>query len=1083
MANITVTTLNDELDANPADNGLSLREAIQIANQSAGADTISFADGLGGVARLTLGEIQVTDQLSIDGGGKITISGDAEGDDVVADGVTDVGASTDGADLLDDNSRLFNVTSDAAAFGLSGLTLTGGRSTKNIDGGGAVSAADGVEVTIEDSQISGNSTTGAGSDGGGLNVEGNLIINGSTISGNSTAGTFSDGGGVFAGSITITGSSVVGNSTAGAYANGGGVASAGDVDASANFFGLNQTIGFQSRGGGLFAGGVSALTNNTIYGNLTSGAFSDGAGAYLGEAAVLINNTVTGNAALQPGAYGGGVAAAGDFAAAGNILIGNAASTGTNVFGSDDPAAVISFSGPNLIGFDPADSDLSSDPNVSDADPVEVFNQTAEMNGAVAGVAGDYGGPVRTVALHADVTNPALDAAAAEAPDTDARGLAASVFAGVDNGPAFGPRDLGAFELGGVPAGPDPDPDPDPEEKSLVVTTTEDVVDAFDGVTSLREAVAFANEKEGPDVITFAEGGQGLIRLTEGALTFSESVEIDGAGLVTITGDADDNDVTRLGDITDLDASSAEMDLLQDNSRLFEADGGSGNLILTGLVLTGGRPGDAVQGAGDGGAVNGGNFNVLVRNSVFAGNTTGQRADGLDALSGGAISTEAAVELVNSILIDNQATGQGGAVSAKTRIVVTSSTITGNFASQEGGGLSVFEEGDIEPTDSIILGNVAGTNLNNDITSNRDPEGINDGLPAVDPGFADSIDNPDFRFSGHNIVGANTASSFNPGGSEFVRNADPVDVFAETRDNSTNVRSGVLSRNSAGQLVVELNASKTNPALDASAADFATDINGAPRSFDQVGLDNGGAADLGAVELQTQVDVTPPQPASPTSGADSLTGDGGANAISGLRGADTISGGGGADTLNGGGGGDRIEGNGGKDMISGGGGKDTIEGNGGRDVISGGGGKDDLDGGGGKDMVSGDGGRDTVKGGGGRDTLEGGGGRDLLDGGRGRDFLDGSNGSDTLIGGKGNDVLTGGGGLDTFQFTSGDGRDTITDFDQFRDLIEIIDGAESFDDLMITQAGDNVRIKFANVTIIVEDQQVGDFTPADFIFS
>jgi len=263
---------------------------------------------------------------------------------------------------------------------------------------------------------------------------------------------------------------------------------------------------------------------------------------------------------------------------------------------------------------------------------------------------------------------------------------------------------------------------------------------------------------------------------------------------------------------------------------------------------------------------------------------------------------------------------------------------------------------------------------------------------------------------------------------------------------------------------VALNANEANPTLDATDArlstsdfqttDLVTDITGAPRSFDQVGPDNGllTVTDIGAVELQTQVNVTP---ASPTPGPDVLTGDNGANTISGLRGADTISGGGGADTLDGGGGGDLIAGNDGKDVISGGGGKDTIEGNGGRDIISGGGGKGDLDGGGGRDMVSGNGGRNTVKGGG---------------------------GNDTLVGGKGNDVLTGGGGRDTFQFTRGDGRDTITDFDQLCDKIEIIDGADSFDDLMITQAGDDVRIKFANVVITVENDQAENFTAADFIF-
>lgn len=1067
MANITVTTLNDELDANPADNGLSLREAIQIANQSAGADTISFADGLTGTARLTLGELQVTDQLSIDGGGQVTISGDSLGNDVLADGVTNVAASTDGADLLADNSRLFNVTANAMEFGFSGLTLTGGRTTQNVSGGGALTAADGVIVTVADSQISGNSTTGAGSDGGGLNVEGELIISGSTISGNSTSGGFSDGGGLFGGSITITGSTVLGNSTSGSYANGGGAASVDGFDATGNFFAFNQTTGLQSRGGGLFAGGVSMLTNNTVYGNQTSAAYADGAGAFLGGAATLTNNTITGNAALQSGSYGGGVVANDDLTAQGNIILGNFGSTSADLALSDYPGALISFAGPNLIGYGPGVFNPGVSNNVSNADPKDVFDQTVDNNGVDAGVAADNGGLVHTIALKSDASNPALDAAGADAPNTDARGLAASVFAGVNNGAGFGPRDLGAFEQTGDPAGPNPDPDPEPEEKSLVVTTTADVVDAFDGVTSLREAVAFANERDAASTITFAESGQGLIRLTEGALSVTDTLEIDGAGKVTITGDADDNDITILGDITDVSASMAGADLLFDNSRIFEAVGGpgGGSLILTGLTLTGGRPGDLPSSAGDGGAILANSFDVLVRNSTLVGNTTGPRAmSDTRTDAGGAIRTDGAVELVNTILIGNQSTGQGGAVSADTQIIVTSSTITGNVSGEAGGGLSVKEESNIRIKDSIILGNAAGTLRNNDLVSNRESDDDLDDL-----GFEDSIENTDFRFSGNNIVGGNTQSSFDPSGSGVVRNADPTDVFAATETNATNVPSGALSRNSAGQLVVALNANEANPALDASSADFSTDINGAPRSFDQIGLQNGDFAsettDLGAVELQSQVTVTPPAPAGPTPQADDLTGTSGADAISGLRGADTISGLGGADTL------------------EGGGGKDVITGNGGRDVISGNGGRDDLDGNGGRDMVSGNGGRDIVKGGGGKDTLEGGGGKDFLDGGRGRDFLDGSNGADTLVGGKGNDVLTGGGGLDTFRFTRGDGRDTITDFDQFRDTIEIIDGAESFDDLMITQAGDNVRIKFANVTIIVEDQQVDDFTAADFMFS
>lgn len=52
-----------------------------------------------------------------------------------------------------------------------------------------------------------------------------------------------------------------------------------------------------------------------------------------------------------------------------------------------------------------------------------------------------------------------------------------------------------------------------------------------------------------------------------------------------------------------------------------------------------------------------------------------------------------------------------------------------------------------------------------------------------------------------------------------------------------------------------------------------------------------------------------------------------------------------------------------------------------------------------------------------------------LAGNAGNDTLDGGDGNDTLLGGLGNDVLTGGSGADLFAFVSGDGQDTITDFD------------------------------------------------------
>ena len=69
----------------------------------------------------------------------------------------------------------------------------------------------------------------------------------------------------------------------------------------------------------------------------------------------------------------------------------------------------------------------------------------------------------------------------------------------------------------------------------LVVTTTADVVNANDGVTSLREAITFANSDADASVITFASGageafaGDAVILLTGGELDITEDATIDGS--------------------------------------------------------------------------------------------------------------------------------------------------------------------------------------------------------------------------------------------------------------------------------------------------------------------------------------------------------------------------------------------------------------------------------------------------------------------------------------------------------------------------------------------------------------------------
>jgi len=166
---------------------------------------------------------------------------------------------------------------------------------------------------------------------------------------------------------------------------------------------------------------------------------------------------------------------------------------------------------------------------------------------------------------------------------------------------------------------------------------------------------------------------------------------------------------------------------------------------------------------------------------------------------------------------------------------------------------------------------------------------------------------------------------------------------------------------------------------------------------------------------------------------DIIKGRNGKDTIKGRAGHDCILGGRGNDTIMGNNGDDTIVGGAGQDLLDGGSGEDDMSGFKGNDIMIGGGGADNLNGGDAKDTLSGDGGDDTLVGGRGNDILEGGKGSDLLNGGLGRD---------TLSGGRGRDVLRGGLGKDSFILTSGEGLDTIVDFNVRQDTLVLAGGLQ-----------------------------------------
>ena len=104
-----------------------------------------------------------------------------------------------------------------------------------------------------------------------------------------------------------------------------------------------------------------------------------------------------------------------------------------------------------------------------------------------------------------------------------------------------------------------------------------------------------------------------------------------------------------------------------------------------------------------------------------------------------------------------------------------------------------------------------------------------------------------------------------------------------------------------------------------------------------------------------------------------------------------------------------------------------VSGGDGNDRIRGGLGNDTINGDSGNDIIFGYDGDDRLNGGIGNDSVHGGNGNDTLWGESGDDRLNGGDGNDVLFGGQGTDYLVGGKGADTYVFSLGESKDTITD--------------------------------------------------------
>ncbi len=709
LATFAVTNLND---FGPG----SLRQAIVDANNTGGADNVDLT-GVTGTINVALGEMAITDTVTLEGPGADQLIIDAGG-----------------------NSRIFNFDTSLGDFTINGLTLTGGRTTGNAAtfantsySGGAIRFLSNGNLTLEDSIVTGNTTSGDRAEGGAIFAEdGHVQLTRTIISHNSTTGYFSRGGALKTtnGSVTLVSSTLTNNRTVDQRTAGGGIyVHSGTVTLTDSEISKNTTAGDDSDGGAVFQRyGSLVVSGSTVSGNVTGGLGANGGGLRTVYAPIsLINSTVSGNRTDWNGvgsSSGGGI-----FSSFGDVTVISSTITGNSTVDSDSLGAGIFLSDSTydatltITNSIVAGNNGTSNPDIS-PDPDGALNVNYSLIGVdpgglvgVGNITGMQpslgplafnGGPTQTHALLAgslgiDVGDPGIVFSPSE---YDQRGVP---FTRVADGGGGLRVDMGAFERQNLSG-------------TLVVDTAIDESDGDFSVgdLSLREAVELANGTD-VDTIEFDSvvfGTLQTILLELGEIQIGEGVTIDGPGAELLTIDA------------------------QQNSRIFNVISATGDVTLRGMTLTGGRTTSDGSGTADltfrGGAVRFLSSGTLtIEHSVITQNgTTGDYAPGGAVAStsgdvvitggtisenstlgtvfgrgGGIFTSNGDITVIDSNILNNSTAGlasPGGGISSATgNVMLQGSTLSGNSTSgisSEGGGIYAFG-GTVTITDSTVSGN------------------------------------------------------------------------------------------------------------------------------------------------------------------------------------------------------------------------------------------------------------------------------------------------------------------------------------------------------------------------------------------
>ncbi len=806
---IIVSTLVDESDSDFSNGDLSLREAIEITNANASANAITFDSGLSGTINLdaALGQLTITDDVTVTGLGADTITVDAGG-----------------------NSRVLLISGGTNE--ISGLTLSGGSEER----GGGIRINSGTTTSLTGMVITNNSATRTSYDaGGGIWSRGDLTITGSTISNNHTTAGNGSGAGIWSDDdLTIIDSTLSGNTS---NHDGGGIYNEDGVLTISN-----STLSGNSAsdtGGAIYDSGTLILTNSTLSGN---SATDGGAIRIDSDSATIHHNTITNNTASS---NGGGLDITGVVMLDHTIISGNSGSVGNEIRFSSGAINVNVY---NLIGDNSqttaqALSGILAGVNdiTATSDGTNPTALAAILNTTLA----DNGGPTLTHALFAG--SPAIDAgnsAVASPPANDQRGAPFVRESGT--------IDIGAYEV---------------QSLNLVVDT---LADELDGVYSalnfsLREAIELANINPGADTITFAAGlDGGTIAMDDalGEMAITDAVSIDATalagGLTIDAGDGADNtfnthDGYRIFNVNDgtgafmaveisgLTLTGGDLPSGQQGGAIFNREnltitssnisdnatfsfGGafysvvpltindsvvSGNAAGTGGAFFHGGGTLAINGStisnnyanssGEGGAIFVNSGNLVVTGSTASGNMAG---------SGGFVLAERPVLITDSTLSDNSATSSGGAIWGGLSTTITNSTLSGNSANFAGGAIYHYA-GSVTIRHSTLTANSA---------NNR-----GGAIYQFDNNYVSSVLNiNDSIIAGNTApVGNEIRVNFNNGG---TANLDAYNLFGDGSRTTAQALNGLA----AGASDITATSDGTNPTALASILDTTLADNGGP---------------------------------------------------------------------------------------------------------------------------------------------------------------------------------------------------------------------------------------------------------------